>query len=929
MKSLLFFCTSIYLMLSLSCDISLAATLESGRRPSMEQKADDRPQEAPPRGDDAYADQGVDYDVIVDDHDTPLPTETQHCNYYNYTGGNRGVLNAEDVAYSWDGNSAYTATVTHDPGTWTWGGMSYSLIRIDGDNIPLDFRAIFGPYVKSEHQGQITQVKLAVDDVASPSDNTGLELRIELKNEDGVRVGSRSWTDLTSLSYPTVFTWTVPDDLNEPVELVLWVLDRAKEGDSIAVDSIGLTATAPGPMSGPTEDQAFLWTYSWLMANYNASTGMVDDRSNFDSASFENVSATGKTAKIVYYAYKKGFTTREDAEHIITKIADTLISKVPRGPAGKNTVWPHFTRNGGQEALPPSAGGGGTEWASGDTAYTALDIIAALQMFGDPQGQIPFVEQFLREIDWQALLTEDGGISHGYAYEGNLLDGSWLGFGMETIGVNWAYASATGNVAVMGPPPSDNGSGFIDNAHYPVVLSGIDRWGNDWSAYRDMMAETQIEWYTAERNPYLSEAGLFGLSAGECPEAYLCVSDSYRPYGVGGRLDPAQDGGGEVIVLHYSAMIADIRLAEATHMWEVLRDRGAAFLEDEVVISPLNNMESMRVDKATGKCTINHLKGSWNLALQAEGWALADPDVRDDLGAAVQSNDFLRTGHELLTLEALLDADFLASLTTGVAPLQIAFSDQSLGVPTAWSWDFGDGTTSAEPSPSHEYSDPGYYTVTLTVSDGFSVDSECKENHIWVTFPDVLLLPLQWAAYQVIACSTDNIVQGFPDGYYRPEVEVTRGQMAVYVSRALVRPAGDDAIPDPYPPPTFTDVSFEHWAHKHIEYAASQDVVQGYPDGTYVPELVVDRGQMAVYIARAIVAPMGDAAIPDPTPPFQFTDVPGADNAYAWCHKHVAFLGDRDVVAGYPDSRYHPEYAVTRDQMAVYIQRAFDLWIPD
>jgi len=34
----------------------------------------------------------------------------------------------------------------------------------------------------------------------------------------------------------------------------------------------------------------------------------------------------------------------------------------------------------------------------------------------------------------------------------------------------------------------------------------------------------------------------------------------------------------------------------------------------------LDYMESMRVNKSTGECTINYPKGSWNLALQAEGY---------------------------------------------------------------------------------------------------------------------------------------------------------------------------------------------------------------------------------------------------------------------------------------------------------------------
>ncbi|MFB3882189.1 MAG: S-layer homology domain-containing protein [Armatimonadota bacterium] len=84
-----------------------------------------------------------------------------------------------------------------------------------------------------------------------------------------------------------------------------------------------------------------------------------------------------------------------------------------------------------------------------------------------------------------------------------------------------------------------------------------------------------------------------------------------------------------------------------------------------------------------------------------------------------------------------------------------------------------------------------------------------------------------------------------------PTVTVDRGTMAVYVARAMVAPGGDAAIPDPVPPATFPDVPDTFWSYKQVEYCVSQSVVAGYDDGLYHPEYPVDRGQMAVYIARA------------------------------------------------------------------------------
>lgn len=577
----------------------------------------------------------ADYWVVVDEHDRPLPDSW----YYNAVGGDRGMLNVDDVSYSRNGDSIYIARVIKKSGSWTWGGMWYSLVRIKRDNISLNFKAIFGPYIKPAFQGEITEAEIVVSNVNSPLNNANFELRLELKDVNDRKVFEKSWTNLIQTGYPKSYTVELDASKIGDVQLMLWVIDKAQVGDSLSIDRIRLKARVPNL---PSEEQAFCWTYSWLMANYDPQTGMVQDRSNFGLGDFENVPATAKTAKVTGYAYKKGYVIYEDAKAIITKIADTLINVVPRGPEGVNTIWPHFTMNGGKQIV------FNTEWASGDTIYATLDMIAALQMLGDPQNQISHFLDFLQGINWTALLLEDGSISHGYRYEGNLLPYSWKGFGMETIGVNWAYTAATGKVPIMVPPPSDNGAGFIDNAQYPMVFSGIDRWGNDWDTYRCYQADKQIGWYSTQDhyNKYLCDAGLFGLSAAENPEG-----NSYVAYGVGGRYTGPEDGNGEVIALHYSAMIVDIGPTEAKHVWDILRDRNAEFLQDRVVISPLNNLESMRVDKNTGKCTVNHLKGSWNLALQAEGWALTNSDVRNDLKVAIKNNAFLKKGYILIHMD--------------------------------------------------------------------------------------------------------------------------------------------------------------------------------------------------------------------------------------------------------------------------------------
>jgi len=75
-------------------------------------------------------------------------------------------------------------------------------------------------------------------------------------------------------------------------------------------------------------------------------------------------------------------------------------------------------------------------------------------------------------------------------------------------------------------------------------------------------------------------------------------------------------------------------------------------------------------------------------------------------------------------------AAFTGSPTDDLHPLTVNFTDQSTGTITAWSWVFGDGGTSTTQNPSHQYVNPGAYTVSLTVSGPSGSDIETKSNYI-------------------------------------------------------------------------------------------------------------------------------------------------------------------------------------------------------
>ena len=79
-------------------------------------------------------------------------------------------------------------------------------------------------------------------------------------------------------------------------------------------------------------------------------------------------------------------------------------------------------------------------------------------------------------------------------------------------------------------------------------------------------------------------------------------------------------------------------------------------------------------------------------------------------------------------------ADFSGSPLTGTEPLLVSFTDATINPVTAWTWSFGDGSGSTLQNPSHTYSTPGTYSVSLTATGPGGSGSETKTDYITVSF---------------------------------------------------------------------------------------------------------------------------------------------------------------------------------------------------
>lgn len=77
-------------------------------------------------------------------------------------------------------------------------------------------------------------------------------------------------------------------------------------------------------------------------------------------------------------------------------------------------------------------------------------------------------------------------------------------------------------------------------------------------------------------------------------------------------------------------------------------------------------------------------------------------------------------------------AAFTAKPTYGKVGMTVQFTDKSLNNPAEWKWTFGDGATSNEQNPSHQYTNPGSYAVSLGVKNAGGNNIKQVKNFIFV-----------------------------------------------------------------------------------------------------------------------------------------------------------------------------------------------------
>ncbi|MBL8062230.1 MAG: PQQ-dependent sugar dehydrogenase [Anaerolineales bacterium] len=149
---------------------------------------------------------------------------------------------------------------------------------------------------------------------------------------------------------------------------------------------------------------------------------------------------------------------------------------------------------------------------------------------------------------------------------------------------------------------------------------------------------------------------------------------------------------------------------------------------------------------------------------------------------------------------------------------------------------------------------------------------------------------------------------------YCPTSSVTRAQMAVFLLKGI---HGSSYTPPAVGNDTgFSDVATDYWAAAWIKQLAAEAITSGCGSGVFCPDDSVTRAQMAVFLLKA---KHGSSYTP-PDVSATFSDTSGH-----WAEDWIEQLAVEAITGGCAVALYCPENPVTRDQMAVFLVKAFNL----
>ncbi|WP_049683285.1 S-layer homology domain-containing protein [Peribacillus loiseleuriae] len=196
------------------------------------------------------------------------------------------------------------------------------------------------------------------------------------------------------------------------------------------------------------------------------------------------------------------------------------------------------------------------------------------------------------------------------------------------------------------------------------------------------------------------------------------------------------------------------------------------------------------------------------------------------------------------------------------------------------------------------------FAATIAAGSIVSVQSAQASDTGTASFSDVKPGSLYYQA--VSSLSEKKIINGFPDGSFKPLEKLNRGQAAVILAKVLGLDTADVSKP------SFTDVKISSYYYHAVAALTEAGVISGYKDGTFKPDKPVTRAEVAAMIVTGYKL-QEEKLVDNP-----FKDI----DAEAWYASYIPALLKNNIAVGTTSTTFSPNETVKRGDMALFIHRS-------
>ncbi len=284
----------------------------------------------------------------------------------------------------------------------------------------------------------------------------------------------------------------------------------------------------------------------------------------------------------------------------------------------------------------------------------------------------------------------------------------------------------------------------------------------------------------------------------------------------------------------------------------------------------------------------------------------------DDINAVVSGNTEFASGYKMLYLKT----GGTVSITTGGSVNLISGTMRITDV-NGTAINVSDGKTVDEGkliSANNRYFAAEKSKIVLTAYDSAIVtvngpysSTESGAAPRDISFSDV---PGFWAEDYINYLAINGIVNGMGEGRFEPSYTMTRAMFVTIIGRlSKVNTAS-------YTTTQFNDVDVGAWYGPYVAWASQNGIVNGYGDGTFLPNASISREQMAVIIMR--YAQFCGVNLQNKNPQAVFSD----DSLFsAWAKDSVYGAQRTGLINGRPDNTFDPKGTATRAEVCTVIYR--------